>query len=162
MASEPVDIFRLRNNTLTRIKSADGETSKTTENGTFTLQTKDTSGVILTQSGKTIATIDERTGKISLEDTSFQVSVSAANKDAPMRIQVLSPDKHVIFSEKIEMGTISHLEQVTGVDGISGDGVFVFPNTGFSFVKNTASNPDLPDGGYIINSDHEAVAGISK
>jgi len=29
-------------------------------------------------------------------------------------------------------------------------------------VKNTLSSPDLPDGGYIIDSNHKALAGISK
>ena len=103
LAGEPVDVFRLRNKTLTRIKTADeGATSKTQSNGEFTLQARDVSGIILTKSGKTIATIDERTGKIDLDDTTFQVVVSAASEDNPMTIQVLSPENKLVFSERIQ------------------------------------------------------------
>lgn len=159
LGNEPIDIFRLRNGTLARIGS---DSTKTAENGTFALSTKATSGAILTQSGKNIATIDERSGKISLEDTSFQVAVIPASKDSKLQIQVLSSDKKVVYSESINISTVSNIEQVPNFDRITGTGILVFPTTGFSLVKNNTSNQNLPNGGYITDANHKAIAGISK
>lgn len=156
-----MDVFRLRNGVLSRIESSDINASRTKSDGTFDLQTKDTSGIVLSQSGKTIATIDERTGKISLEDTSFQIKVTGATKDAPMQIQVLSGTNQIIYSEKINISSASRIESVANLDGITGTGVFIAPNSGFSFARNTTTSPNLPDGGYITNASHQAIAGIS-
>lgn len=162
LAWEPIDIFRLRNGVLARIELNTIDSSKTKLDGTFDLLTKGANGIVLTQSGKTIATIDERTGKISLEDTSFQIQVISATKDTPMQIQILSPSKQVIYTEKIDISSVFHLESTPNLDTASGTGVFVSPNTWFSFVQNAFSSQTLPSGGYITDVNHKAVAGISK
>ena len=162
LTNEPVDVFRLRNGAMSRIEPTTGSDSKTTDGGVFVLTSKERNGVILTQSGKTIATIDERTGKISLEDTSFQVAIIPATTSSPLQIQVLSPSKQVIFSEKVDISTVSNIEQVSDFDGITGTGMFILPATGISFAKNSPSSPNLPDGGYITDANHKAIAGISK
>lgn len=162
LGNEPIDVFRLRNGILTRIEPVNSDLAKTADNGTFALTTKGTHGIVLTSSGKTIATVDERTGKIELSDTSYQVTVVPASQNAPLQIQVLSPEKKVIFSQSIDISAASILESVPDLDHTTGTGIFVAPTTGFSFAKNTASSPALPDGGYITDSSHKAVAGISK
>lgn len=123
---------------------------------------KDANGIVLTQSGKTIATIDERTGKMTLEDTSFQIHIAPATKDMPMQMQILSPGKQVIYTEKIDISSVPHIESVSGLDSSSGTGIFLVPNTGFSFIQNAFSSPTLPEGGYITDTNHKAIAGISK
>ncbi|NCP76955.1 hypothetical protein GW830_02325 [bacterium] len=75
LGDEPVDIFRLRNGVITRIESTKSNSGLTRTDGTFHLPTKDTNGIVLTESGNTIATINERTGKITLDDTSFHIAV---------------------------------------------------------------------------------------
>ncbi len=162
LGNEPIDIFRLRNGALTRIEPTASDLAKTKENGTFTLPTLETSGIVLTQSGQNIATIQERTGKITLEDTSFHISVLPATKDSPLHIQVLSPTNNLVFSESINISTVSHMESVSSLDTITGTGIFVSPIIGFSFIKNTLSSPNLPGGGYVIDTNHKAIAGISK
>jgi len=117
---------------------------------------------VLTESGNTIATINERTGKITLDDTSFHIAVVGADATSPLQIQILSSNDKVVFSERIHTAATSTLEETSSFDSVTGTGIFVLPNTGFSFTKNTLSSPDLPDGGYIIDSDHKALAGISK
>jgi hypothetical protein len=116
LGGEPIDVFRLRNGVLTRIQPEKTDTIKTTESGIFTLFKKDTSGIVLTQSGKNIANIDEQTGKITLEDTSFEIVVVPANKDSPLNIQILDTDKKVIFSEKIKIPSTSNINIVSGFD----------------------------------------------
>lgn len=162
LGGEPIDIYRLRNGTIARIEPTGSGSIKTAENGAFALGTKDTSGIILTQSGKTIARVDERTGKITLEDTSFEIAVVGATKDSPLQVQVLSQSKKAVFSEKIDVSAVADIEPVSSFDRVTGMGVFVLPNAGFSFVKNIASSPNLPDGGYLTDADHKAIAGISK
>lgn len=162
LGDEPIDIFRLRNGALARIEPTASDLAKTRTDGTFTLPASEASGLVLTQSGQNVATIDERTGKIALEDTSFQVSVVPASNDSPLRIQVLSPTNNVVFSETIDISTVSHIEQATTLDAVAGTGIFVSPAAGFSFAKNTLSSPSLPNGGYITDTSHKAIAGISK
>lgn len=162
LGDEPIDIFRLRNGALARIEPTASDLAKTRTDGTFTLPASEASGLVLTQSGQNVATIDERTGKIALEDTSFQISVVPASNNSPFRIQVLSPINNVVFSETIDISTVSHIEQATTLDAVSGTGIFISPATGFSFAKNTLSSPSLPNGGYITDTSHKAIAGISK
>jgi hypothetical protein len=164
LENEPIDIFRLRNSNLTRIQSTASGAFYTKTDGTFTLSTNNTSGIVLTQSGQNIATIDERTGKIFLEDTSFHVIAVPATKDSPLRIQILDTKGEIVFSEKIDISTASNIEQVPNFDHITttGSGILVFPTTGFTFAKNITSSPSLPDGGYIVDANSKAIAGISK
>lgn len=61
LSGEPIDIFRFRNGILSRIEPQKSDVTKTAANGTFSLLTKNTSGIVLTQSGRSIANIDERT-----------------------------------------------------------------------------------------------------
>lgn len=61
LGDEPIDIFRLRNGGLSRLKPLAPDTGKTAADGTFTLDAKDTKGLVLTQSGRNIASINERT-----------------------------------------------------------------------------------------------------
>lgn len=120
LAGEPIDIFRLRNGTLSRIEPAKIDGVKTVESGVFTIPTKNTNGIILTESGKTIATIDERTGKISLEDTSFHIAVVPASESSPLLIQVLSPTKNLVFSESIDISTVPNIELLSSLDFATG------------------------------------------
>ena len=53
------------------------------------------------------------------------------------------------------------MEQVSDINNISGTGIFIAPNSGFSFVKNDISTPALQQGGYIVNAEYKAIAGIS-
>lgn len=162
LGGEPIDIFRLRNGTLARIEPTQSGSIQTAENGVFTLIAKDTSGIILTQSGKTIARVDERTGKIVLDDTSFRIIAVPADAGSPLRIQVQDASKKTLFSENINVSAISHIEQASSIDSVTGTGIFVSPSDGFSFAKNTISSPNLPGGGYITDTDHKAIAGVSK
>jgi hypothetical protein len=68
----------------------------------------------------------------------------------------------VIFSEKIKIPSTSNINIVSGFDSPLWTGISVFPNTGFTFIKNTSSTPNLSDGGYITDTSHRAIAGISK
>lgn len=162
LGDEPVDIYRLRNGSFVRIEPASGDSDKTAQDGTFHLTAKNASGIILTQSGKTIARIDERTGKIVLEDSSFEIGVTGASKNSPMLLQVLSSGKKSVFSEKIDMSAVSNIESVSDFDQAAGTGIFILPGNGSFFMKNTVSSPNLPGGGYITDADHKAIAGISK
>lgn len=155
-------MFRLRNGVLSRIDPIGSGSIKTADNGTFSLTVKGTEGIVLTSSGKTIATIDERTGKIELSDTSYQVAVVPASSGSPLQIQVLSPDKKTVFSESINISAVSNIAEVPDLGHTIGTGIFIAPTAGFSFAKNTASSPNLPNGGYITDTSHRAVAGISK
>lgn len=69
LTKEPIDIFRLRSGNLTRIDSLTSTGTYTIHDGTFELVGNNINGIILTQSGKQIATIHEHTGKITLENT---------------------------------------------------------------------------------------------
>lgn len=162
LGDEPVDVFRLRNENLSRIDTTGSGFTKTTTDGAFALVSSGRDGVVLTQSGRTIATIDERTGKISLEDTSFQVRVTPATQDAPLQLEILSPTEKVVFSERIDVSSVGVLQSVPNFDALSGTGVFIAPLQGFSFQKNTASSPNLPEGGYLTDANHRAVAGVSR
>lgn len=79
-----------------------------------------------------------------------------------MQIQIVSPSKQVIYTEKIDISSVSHIESALDFNNVSGTGIFLSPNSGFSFVKNTFSSPTLPGGGYITDTTHKAIAGISK
>ncbi|MBP9812037.1 hypothetical protein KBC86_01535, partial [Candidatus Gracilibacteria bacterium] len=164
LKDEPVDIFRLRNNILTRIPSTSLDTAKTSANGTFSFMTNATKGIVLTQSGRTIANIDERTGKIELEDnTSFHIAViPATSQGGPMQIQVQDSSNKPVFSEKINISPTSNIEGVSDLSVVTGTGIFVKTNDGLGFVKNALSNPNLALGGYITDADHKAIAGIAK
>lgn len=162
LTNEPIDIFRLRNNIMTRIQPTISGGIRTENNGSFTLLSNNTSDIILTRSGNNIATINEKTGKISLEDTSFHIAVIPASAISPLQIEILTANNTVVFSEKIDISTASNIERVSNFDQLTGNGIFVSPTTGFSFVKNTLSSPSLPEGGYIIDANSKAIAGISK
>lgn len=129
LKGEPIDLFRLRNGALTRIHSATGDILETTENGSFNIIASKTSGIVLSESGTIIATINERTGKIALDNnTAFQVSATPANKDSPLQIQVLDSEKKVIFTEKMNISQVTNIEQASNFDSLSGTGIFVLPN----------------------------------
>lgn len=162
LGNEPVELFRLRNGVLSRIESTDSGSIKTADNGIFSLTAKNTEGIILAHSGKTIANVNERTGKIELSDTAYSVSAVPANQDSPLQLEILSPEKKTVFSENIDVSPVSRLESVPDFDRLAGTGIFIAANPGFSFHKNTASSPTLPDGGYITDASHRAVAGMSK
>lgn len=162
LTNEPIDIFRLRSGNLSRIEPITLSGTKTINNGTFVLTGNDISGIVLTQSGRQIATIDERTGKITLDDTSFHITAIPANQNTPMQIQILDAQNIIIFSEKMNISPVSYMEQVTSFNGLTRNGVMILPSTGFSFAKNTLSSPNLPEGGYITDINYKAIAGISK
>lgn len=158
LGGEPIDIFRLRNGTLSRIDSV----GSTSSDGTFSLATNSGEGIVLSQSGNTIATINERTGRIALENSSFRIAVREATSTSPLSIDILSPSGTVAFSENIDLSTVSNLQQVLDLDTVTETGIFILPTTGFSFAKNSVASPNLPEGGYITDANHQPIAGISK
>lgn len=79
-----------------------------------------------------------------------------------MQIQIVGPNKRIVYSEKIRLSSISKLESVSDFNALSGTGIYILPNMGFSFIKNTLSSPYIPGGGYITDSLHKAIAGVSK
>ena len=79
-----------------------------------------------------------------------------------MQIRVVSPSGQMVYSQKINISPVSRIESIANLGSATATGIFISPNTGFSFEKNTASSPNLQGGGYIVDSNNRAIAGIAK
>ncbi|EKD30015.1 MAG: hypothetical protein ACD_78C00187G0002, partial [uncultured bacterium (gcode 4)] len=159
---EPIDIFRFRNGKMTRLKIDNLSTALTKENGLFSIPTSHLPDIVLKRSGSGIANISETTGKITLTDPTFQMSVLGATSTNPLKIQIKDSGGQEVFSERFSLPSGARLEGVTSFDGITKNGLYVLPGSSdFSFIKNTSSAPTLPNGGYITDSRRQAIAGIS-
>lgn len=150
---------------MVRIEPANPDSIKTLTGGIFEIGTKDGgAGVTLQKSGKKIASINERTGKISLDNaTDFSISVVPATGIYPMKIEIVDSNGKAIFSERMNLSSDMNIEKASQNETITKYGAFIIPvATGISFVKNTPVTLDLPNGGYITTDDHRAIAGMSK
>lgn len=160
VAGEPVDIFRYRGGQLSRL-SGSGETV-TDASGNFARAFTGSEGVVLTHSGKTIADIDEKTGKIEVKDSDYSISVRPAEANNPMVVAVRDKNGAEVYSQSFALPETTKIENVGQLSNVKDSGVFVQTESDVGFVRNASDAKSIPGGAFLIGEDHKPFAGIGK
>lgn len=159
-AGEPIDLFRYRGGKLSRL-SGTGETL-TDAVGNFARTFSGGTGVALTHSGKTVATVDEKTGRIELKDSSYSVAVRAAGTVEPMTVAVRDKNGADVYFESFALPATTKIDDVARFSEADETGVFVRMEEGIDFVRNAQDAKSLPGGAFLVNENRKAFAGIGR
>lgn len=139
---EPIDVFRFRGGKLSRLTGS-GETL-TDPAGNFVRSFTGSEGVALTQSGETVAAVNERTGKIDVKNPSYSVSVSPASSSEPMTIKVSDKSGNPVYWQSFALPIGTKIEKTDKFADVSETGLFVRAETGTDFVRNDSNAASLP------------------
>ena len=156
VADEPIDVFRFRAGKLSRL-SGSGET-RTDASGNFVRSFSGSEGVALTQSGKTIATVNEKTGKIDVKDSNYSLSVSASNSNEPMTVKLSDKSGNPVYWESFALPTTTKIEKTDQFSNVAETGVFAKTGDGTDFVRNASDAASLPGGAFLVNESRKPFA----
>lgn len=159
-AGEPIDLFRFRGGKLSRIAGT-GE-SLTDAAGNFVRSFTGSTGVELTHSGKTVAAVDEKTGKIDLKDNAYSLSVRAATPSEPMTLSIREKAGSEIYWQSFSLPITTRIEKVEKFSDASDVGVFARMDAGTDFVRNASDATSLPGGAFLVNENRKPFAGIGR
>ncbi|MFZ3233307.1 MAG: hypothetical protein WA194_07485 [Patescibacteria group bacterium] len=160
VANEPIDFFRFRAGKLSRL-SGSGET-RTDASGNFVRSFSGSEGVALTQSGRTIASVNERTGKIDVKDSNYSLSVSASNSNEPMTVKLSDKSGNPVYWESFALPTTTKIEKTEQFSSVAETGVFAKMGDGTDFVRNASDAVSLPGGAFLVNENRKPFAGIGR
>jgi hypothetical protein len=119
--------------------------------------------VLKNNTGATILTIDEMTGKIHLEDAKYTFTLQPADKTHRTTISVVDEKQNSLFTQSLSFPNNFVIEKAGSLDTITNDGIYVkIEQTGFDIVKNSAQVPGLPYGAYITDGQKKPIIGISR
>ena len=159
-AGVPVDIFRARGAQIDRVIPS----SLPSDSGgvfSYTSGTTD-SGVVLSREGQTYATVDERTGRIHLEAAGYTIAFSGATASDHMQLSIHDSADTPVFREIFYLPPSTSIQATESLESAQGNGVFVdTPDDTVTFVRNSATAASLPNGGFLTDSTHRALVGIS-
>ena len=160
VSGEPVDLFRYRGGKLSRL-SGSGETL-TDSGGNFVRTFKGGEGVAVTRSGATIASVNEKTGKVDLKDANYSISVRAAEKTDPMTVSIVAKDGKPAYWQSFALPETTRIEKVSKFSDANETGVYVKIQDGSDFVRNASNAASLPGGAFLTNENREALVGIGN
>lgn len=147
LADEPIHVIRMRNGVISIVPA--NTTSLTNPEGGFRYGANGSvsSEVAITDTtGRKVASIDEKTGKITLLDATYQTRVTPASQDAPMRIELVGSDGKVAYTQSFSLSKQKLIVEERNISQATATGIFVQPTDGYRFVKNTNDAPSLPGG----------------
>ncbi len=158
----PVDLFRFRAGRLERLAGIP-DTPETGTGGQFSFVFGTGSeNLTLRRNGATIATVNERTGKITVADPSaYSVRVDAADSTRPMTFRVVGSDGRTVYSEAVALPASLAAEIGTLWPSDGKKGVFVKTSDPSRVVRSAPDATALPGGAFFVDSNAEAFAGIA-
>ncbi len=159
IASEPVDVFRVRSGTpITRIT----KTSLITGNeglfrgGSYFTQT---GGTVLNLWGSSLNISERWVFQMPLP-SGMNISISPANQTNPMSIKLVS-SSWVLYSQSVILPSGAKVLERTWTGINSTGSIQVTTISWYVFTPASLSDPEIPGGGYIVDSNNSPVIAIA-
>lgn len=114
-------------------------------------------------SRRILGVMNEKTGKITLLDSTLRLVAESATADSKMRITIRDAAGVSLFGQRFFLPPEIPLQAVDTLDGLSQEGVYVHITDGsVSAIPSPSDAPTIPGGIYITtNADHVAQAAVS-
>lgn len=130
--------------------------------GNFVRSFTGSEGVAVTQSGETVASVNEKTGKIELKNSAYGLSVAPASSSEPMTVKISDKSGNPVYWQSFALPVSTKIEKSDKFSDISENGVFVRMESGNDFVRNDSNAASLPGGAFLVNESRKAFAGIGR
>lgn len=163
---EPIDIFRYRDNVLSKIDTKDKD-NNTDDSWVFWITGKNNDkGLILSKqinnswatSSWIIANINETTWKIDMKDNDYWIRVKWAWENIKTTIEVYNKTTWItVYEQSFNLPSNQIIQQVSDFSNVNKWIFFKSNKDWYSIVNNSSSTPYLPNWAYIVDNNHSPI-----